>query len=285
MIVEELKSLINRPGIQNKSGLYIRSLLKEYLQIYILNFLYLNSKYKKNFIFTGGTCLRQCFGLNRLSEDLDFDLKSNVDTTELKTDVEKYFKKEFMYDDLKISILQKGRQLLIKFPVLQDLGQASESESNWLYVKMDMSPMLSNIFGENTTLKNTNNFNYLVTHYDLPTLMASKVVTILTRQRLLGKENLKVIKGRDYFDLLWFLEKKVLLNLDRVNDLLNNSYSMDQLLGQIDEKVKMATTISKLFFKQDLIPFIDNPLLLDGYIENYEKNYKDSTKYLVLSKK
>lgn len=281
MIVEELKTLINRQNVQTRSSVYVRSLLKEFLQVYVLNFVYLNPKYNKVFLFTGGTCLRHCFGLNRLSEDLDFDLKQEVDVIELKNSIEKYFKTEFMYADLQISILQKGRQLLLKFPVLKILGLANESESDLLYVKMDLSLIMSEIYSENTTLKTVNNFNYLVTHFDLPTLMASKIVTILTRQRFLGKENVNVIKGRDYFDLLWFLEKKVVPNLERINDLLKTNYSINEVIGLISNRVKLATTTSRQFFKQDLLPFIDNPLLLDGYIESYEENYNQNKLYLL----
>lgn len=281
MIIEEMKSLINKQSIQNKSNLYIRSLLKEFLQIYVLNFVYLNPLYSKVFVFTGGTCLRHCFGLNRLSEDLDFDLKNEIDVIALKNEVEMYFKTEFMYKDLQVAVLQKGRQLLLKFPVLRELELASGSESDLLYVKMDLSLMVSEIYGENTTLKSVNNFNYLVTHYDLPSLMANKMATILTRQRFLGKENIKVIKGRDYFDLLWFLDKKVYPNLNRLNDLLDASYSMEQLMNLIDDKVKIASTTSIQYLKQDLLPFIDNPLILDGYAENFQENYNRSKIYLI----
>lgn len=281
MIIEEMRSLVNKPSVQNKSSLYIRSLLKEFLQIYVLNFIYLNQKYNKVFVFTGGTCLRHCFGLNRLSEDLDFDLKKPINMTELKNSIEIYFKTEFMYEDLLTSVLQKDRQLLLKFPVLRDLGLATQSESDLLYVKIDLSPMTSDIFDENTTLKSINNFNYLVTHYDLPSLMANKIVTVLTRQRFLGKENTKVIKGRDYFDLLWFLNKNTIPNLARVNDLLKSSYSIPGLLNLLDEKVKIATTVSKQYFKQDLTPFVDNPLILDGYLESFETNYNQSKMYLL----
>jgi len=280
MIIEELKSLINISSVQNKSNLYIRSLLKEFLQVYVLNYIYLNPNYNKNFLFTGGTCLRHCFGLNRLSEDLDFDLKNEIDANNLKSSIEAYFKTEFMYDGLQVSILQKGRQLLLKFPVLKELKLATESESDLLYIKLDMSLMASKIYNQNSTLKSINNFNYLVTHYDLPTLFASKIVTILTRQRFLGKENINVVKGRDYFDLLWFLDKKVIPNLDRINGLIKSSYTIIDLVALVDEKVKIATTISQQYFKQDLLPFIDNPLILDGYIENFAKNYNQNKSYL-----
>ena len=280
MIIEELKSLINISSVQNKSNLYIRSLLKEFLQVYVLNYIYLNPNYNKNFLFTGGTCLRHCFGLNRLSEDLDFDLKNEIDANNLKSSIEAYFKTEFMYDGLQVSILQKGGQLLLKFPVLKELKLATESESDLLYIKLDMSLMASKIYNQNSTLKSINNFNYLVTHYDLPTLFASKIVTILTRQRFLGKENINVVKGRDYFDLLWFLDKKVIPNLDRINDLIKSSYTITDMVDLVDEKVKIATTISQQYFKQDLLPFIDNHLILDGYIENFAKNYNQNKSYL-----
>ncbi|MEW6103904.1 MAG: nucleotidyl transferase AbiEii/AbiGii toxin family protein [bacterium] len=55
----------------------IRNYLKEHLQLYILDFVY-NRSYGKELIFTGGSCLRFCFGLNRVSEDLDFDRLSDL---------------------------------------------------------------------------------------------------------------------------------------------------------------------------------------------------------------
>ena len=281
MIIEEMQFIVNKAQQQNKTNLYIRSLLKEYLQIYVLNFVYLNPKYNKIFLFTGGTCLRQCFALNRLSEDLDFDLKKPIDPLELKGSLENYFKKEYLYSDLQISILQRGTQLLLKFPVLKSLNLAYGTESDLLYVKIDLSPIISQIYNQITILKNTGNFNYLITSYDLPSLMSSKLVTILTRDRLSGKENIKIVKGRDYFDLLWFLEKKVIPNLSRVNDLLKATYSINQLFEDINQKVMEATTINRQFFKQDLMPFIDNPQILDGYIENYKDNYNNEKKYLV----
>ena len=96
----------------------------------------------------------------------------------------------------------------------------------------------------------------------------------------MGKENIKIVKGRDYFDLLWFLEKKVIPNMSRLNDLLTATYSIKQLFENIDQKVIEATTINRLYFKQDLIPFIDNPQILDGYLENYKNNYDNEKMYL-----
>ena len=51
-----------------------RLMLKEYLQLLILEHLE-SSKYAPKLIFIGGTCLRHVYGIDRFSEDLDFDCK------------------------------------------------------------------------------------------------------------------------------------------------------------------------------------------------------------------
>ena len=63
----------------DKPVFYKRNLLKEYLQVLILDFIYSSPKYG-GLIFYGGTCLAHCFGLRRLSEDIDFvDDKKEID--------------------------------------------------------------------------------------------------------------------------------------------------------------------------------------------------------------
>jgi predicted nucleotidyltransferase component of viral defense system len=70
---EELAEVKNR----KKSNLYYEE--KEYLQYIFLNAI---SKFSQSFIFKGGTCLRICYGLERASEDLDFN--TNLSERELK---------------------------------------------------------------------------------------------------------------------------------------------------------------------------------------------------------
>lgn len=67
--VEELKEIKER----RKTNLYYEE--KEYFQYIFLNAI---SKYPKNFVFKGGTCLRICYGLERASEDLDFSTNLNL---------------------------------------------------------------------------------------------------------------------------------------------------------------------------------------------------------------
>jgi predicted nucleotidyltransferase component of viral defense system len=283
MIVEELNTLVIKAHRQNLSSIYIKSLLKEYLQVYVLNFIYSNRKYNQCFLFTGGTCLRHCFGLNRLSEDLDFDLKKPLDVPEFKALLENYFKKEYLHNDVQISVQKRGSQITLKFPVLRKLNLASDTESDFLYVKIDLSNMVSQIYDQLTTLQTINQFNYMVTHYDLSSLMAGKFNAILTRNKLMGKENNQVVKGRDFFDLLWFLDKKIKLNLPRLNDLLSSDHSLPHIMSMVDAKVEEAIHNNRQSFKQDLLPFINNPNFLEDYLNNYQKNYNINKEYLLVA--
>lgn len=281
MIVEELQAIVTKAKRHRVLPLYIKSMLKEHLQAYVLNFIYQHRLYNKLFVFTGGTCLRLCYGLNRLSEDLDFDLKKQLNTEELKASLEAYFNKEYLYTDLQLSVLQRGTQFLLKFPVLQKLELASESESDNLFVKIDLSPMTSTAYEQDTTLTSIQQFNFLVIHYSLPSLMAGKLHAILFRNKLIGIENSKVIKGRDYFDLLWFLQKQVYPDMNRLNQMLSSDFSLSEIVSIMDKKVEEAVTIHRHSFKQDLLPFIDNPSILDGYISSYSNNYQFAKQYLL----
>src|SRR3989338_3936865 len=59
---------LNEVKEKRKTSLYYEE--KEYLQYIFLNAV---SKYPESFVFKGGTCLRICFGLERASENLDFN--------------------------------------------------------------------------------------------------------------------------------------------------------------------------------------------------------------------
>ena len=54
-----------------------RNILKEELQFYILNFIYHHPEYS-NWIMYGGSALRICHDLNRMSVDLDFEVKHAI---------------------------------------------------------------------------------------------------------------------------------------------------------------------------------------------------------------
>lgn len=70
--LEQIKNFF--PAQIRTNSLYDKYLLKEYLQLVILDYLS-TTPYIRNMVFIGGTNLRLVKGIDRFSEDLDFDCK------------------------------------------------------------------------------------------------------------------------------------------------------------------------------------------------------------------
>jgi len=281
MIYRELEKILFEEKAKGSLNSYILNSLKEYLQVYVLYYIYTNSRYNKNLIFTGGTCLRHFYNLPRLSEDLDFDFQESFNSWILLDEIEEYFKKRYKFNEIKLALKQRGNQIVIKFPVLHRLGLAKNNESNLLYVKLDFSKNPSRYFDLQTTSKSIYGFNFAAKHYDLPSLMSGKIHAILVRKRFKGADNTGVVRGRDYFDLLWFLKNTVKPNLKRLSEMLNTSVSIDFVEKQLDLKVKELITKHRSYFKSALIPLISSPDFVKTYVDNYYEEYLRSKKQLL----
>jgi predicted nucleotidyltransferase component of viral defense system len=273
MIEKELEKVANVEKAKGYLDSYIRNKLKELLQVYVLNYIYTDLQYNRNLIFTGGTCLKIFYDLPRLSENLDFDYFREIDTTELIDDLEAYFKKQFQYRKITLSLKQRGSQIILKFPVLHNLGLAKADESDILYVKLDFANNPSRFYDLLITSKSIYGFNFVARHYDLPSLMSGKLHAILLRERLTGTDNSETVKGKDYFDLLWFLKKSIKPNIKRLSEMLGKEMDISILENQLDLKIKDAVLRHKSDFKSDLLPLIGNTALLNEYINNYYEEY------------
>ena len=107
--MEDIKAIIKKliSEYPNASINFKRNFIKEYLHILILHFIYSHLQYSQ-LIFYGGSCLRHCFDLERLSEDLDFiDLKKEIKLKQLSVDLKKFLKHNFNLQA--ISKIQKFR--------------------------------------------------------------------------------------------------------------------------------------------------------------------------------
>ncbi|MFA5715063.1 MAG: nucleotidyl transferase AbiEii/AbiGii toxin family protein [Candidatus Paceibacterota bacterium] len=261
-----LKNLISNSVSRNK--VFMMNLAKEYLQIIVLDFIYANPKYSKMF-FYGGSCLAQCFGLNRLSEDLDFvDSESNINIGDLSRDIEEYFLKN---TDLELKTSTQKFRIYLKFPILAELGISGgdPSETDFLILKVEVFSGFNFCKKYNTEIRPIFKFNksVLIKTFDLPTLMSTKIRAILNRKwEKRDKLNNIIIKvkGRDYFDLLWYLEKGVIPNLECIENIKDVTELKNKLLETI-------SNIDSQSIRLDLEAFIDN----ENFINNISANLKD----------
>lgn len=251
---------------ESDNVIYKRNLLKDYIQIVILKFIYAHSKYSQ-MVFYGGSCLRHCFDLPRLSEDLDFvDLKKDIQLVDLALDLADYFKKN---TDLEAKIKVQPSRVQIKFAILKELGLASHSDSDMLYLKLEVFKQFDFCAGFKINIVPIFKFNrsIIIKTFDLPTMMATKIGAVMNRQWrkiVKGGELLLKVKGRDYFDLFWYLNKAVKPNLKCLTNKENTADLKEKLLSQVAK-------VDSKSIEYDL-----NPLMEDSsFVNGFAKNIKD----------
>ena len=252
--------------------LYVRNLLKEQLQYYVVNFIY-NSSYADHFLFTGGTCLRFCFDLPRLSEDLDFDVTEFRSFTHDRFvhDLKDYFKQTLRYPDVDIVMSGAHNLIYLRFPILDRLGFPTnplKPTERILHVRIDLAPIGGTHYHKEVSLKSTYDFSFLIRRYSLPDLYANKLATIIQRQKTEGERRVPRFKGRDYFDIWWLHEKGVRWNTPYLQSLTGIT-SNEQLIVRINTKIKEAAR-RKQEIKQDLLPFFQNPHVVTDVVDHLD---------------
>ncbi|MFH1280174.1 MAG: nucleotidyl transferase AbiEii/AbiGii toxin family protein [Candidatus Beckwithbacteria bacterium] len=275
MLVDSLKKIIKKEeAVEITNKLFLRNLLKESLQLYVLDYIY-SSSWGENFLFTGGTCLRFCFELPRLSEDLDFDIKDydNFNLDKFCQSLNDYFTKKLQYKNFSYKIAKNKMQIYLKFPIMEELGlRKDSSESPILFLRIDLSPIDSSKFSEEVSLISADNFNFIIKRYSLSDLFASKISAVLERTFKKGKNDVVTFKGRDYFDLIWFLQKGIKPNYKRIEDITGVNKTL--VVKEIDNKVKQ---VNKMYLKEDLLPLFRESGFVDDFCNNFQKLYKSLT--------
>ena len=214
------------PAIARESR-FDRYMLKEYLQLLILDHLTTTS-YIGKMAFIGGTNLRLIQGIDRFSEDLDFDCKdlSEEEFVAMTDSVVAYLKQ----NNIEVETRDKSNPKLTAFrrnlyfpQMLFNLGLTGHRDER-LLLKIEAQdqgvsyqPVIVNI--------NKMGFFFGVQVPPLDVLCAMKFATILSRQ-----------KGRDFYDAI-FLLSKTKPNLDFLQARTGIS-SMEELKAVLIERLK-----------------------------------------------
>lgn len=273
-MIETIKAILSDK--QDTPVIFKRNLVKEYLQILTLSFLFTHEMYR-NLIFYGGSSLRHCYGLPRLSEDLDFvDIDGKTDIKQLFEDLKAFFRRKYSF--LIDGRIQKFRCVL-KFPILHELNLATSQESDLLYLEVEVYRKFVFCTEYKTEVIPVFKLGHslLVKTFDLPTLMATKVNAVLHRKWEKTSKNGKVlarVKGRDYFDLMWYLEKGIQPNIACIREIGSTQELYDRLL-------KIAKTLDAQSIKYDLQGLIEN----QEYVSALKDNLKDVLVRLIKERK
>lgn len=182
---------------QASSTLQGRNLTREYLQARILAALQ-RAGAMIPLAFHGGTALRFLYAHGRYSEDLDFALegdRSSYDFRGYLQAIRSELTPEGYPVELKVSDQKTVHSAFVRFPgLLYELGLSGEL-SEVLAVKLEVDTNPPAGAGLATTV--VRRFMILhLQHHDKPSLLSGKLHAILQRP---------YPKGRDIYDLLWYL--------------------------------------------------------------------------------
>lgn len=269
--INEMINLYNPKSLNEN-----KAVLREILQSIVLIGLSRADFFKKA-SFYGGTALRIFYGLNRYSEDLDFTLNEknasfslepyiesiknvalsygieldvNIKKKEIKTPVESAFAKLNTYQtfiNLKINdelaqLLHKDENIKVKFEIDLNPAIGFNVESKWI----DM-PEFANVIV-----------------LDEPSLFAGKLHAIICR-------NYKnTVKGRDYYDFLFYIRKRIKPNLNYLRNKLIES-------GKVKENDKFDIDTLKVMLKDRFETVDFNQVKTDA--ERFVFNNEDLSYY------
>ncbi len=217
-------------------------------------------------VFYGGSCLFHFYALPRLSEDLDFvDIKKEINLKNLADDLKIFFNKKL---DFPVSVKLQKFRVYLKFPVLSKLGLAARGESDYLFLKVEIFSGFDFCSKYKIEAKPLFKYNKTIMArvFDLPTLMATKIRAIFHRKwekTDKAGNTLISVKGRDYFDLMWYLDKGIKPNLGCVGDKMKMEDLKNGLLSIVNKIDYRSITL-------DLENFISDR----EFVRNLGKNIK-----------
>ena len=226
--------------------------------------------------FYGGTALRIFYNLDRYSEDLDFSLNYKDDNFSL----EKYFdyiKEEFALLNLEVSISIKKKRLAtqVESAFLKEstvwglikLDEQSQKATNFpiskIKIEVDKTPSI-NFQKENLVLSRP--YSFYVTCMKPSSLFSGKMHAVLFRSW--GSR----VKGRDWYDMEWYISRNIPMNLEEFNDRALNSSHLNEPVSKEEFKMLLSNRIDQLdimMAKNDISVFIANDQKLKIWSKQY----------------
>ena len=229
--------------------------------------------------FYGGTALRIFYGLNRFSEDMDFSL----------LEVDREFSLEPYFNSIISEFEALGMQVSVKEKIKSQVSSADsaflKSETIWkelvlegvipqagiqlspkirIKLEVDKEPPLGFKTEEKLLLRP---FSFYVKCLSLPDLFAGKMHALLFRK---WKQR---VKGRDWYDLEWYIKKGAPLHVDHflmramdTGDWVDDSISAEQIIGLLRHKID-AVSFDRI--QEDIVRFIPDPGVLDIWSPQY----------------
>jgi hypothetical protein len=233
-----------------------RCLVREYLQVRLLQSLQDRGVFS-TWAFQGGTALRLLYAMPRFSEDLDFALVEPGTADhfrDLVSNAGKHFEAENYNVGLRVSDTKTVKFAFVSFRgLLFELGlSAHAAEALSVRVEVDSNPpagagLASTIVRRHVILH--------VRHHDKASLFAGKLHAVLAR---------RYTKGRDIYDLLWYLSDRMwpAPNLELLNNALRQTRWQGSPITLENWRQLVSRRLETIRWRQvveDVRPFLERP--------------------------
>lgn len=220
--------------------------------------------------FYGGTALRVFYGLDRFSEDLDFSLmksdkKFNLSsfTQAVQDELGAYglnmtVQEKMKQNDspVKSAFIKGGTQIhIVKIASVQPpVTGINPREQLRIKLEVDTQPPSGATFEMKYQLRPV---PYSVRLYSPSSLFAGKIHALLCRS---WKTR---VKGRDFYDYVWFLSQSIPVNVRHLAERMKQTGHLpaDTVLSEKDLKSRLHKRFASVDFaqaKKDVLPFIKN---------------------------
>lgn len=217
--------------------------LKEIIQEISLLGLW-RAKFFQHAAFYGGTALRILYGLDRFSEDIDFSLLAptpdfelrpyldaiGIELTGMDFDVEITEKTKSIDTPIESAFIKAGtKKHLLQIEVPEEISQRiARNDVLKIKIEVDTDPP-GGFETEAKTLLQP--IPFAVNTFKQPDLFAGKIHAVLQRGWQKGR-----IKGRDYYDFVWYVGRNTSVRLRHLEQRLRQSgaWTSSQQMTQQD---------------------------------------------------
>ena len=261
-----------------KSALERQAVQQEVMQLIALSGLARGGFFEKA-AFYGGTCLHLFYGMERFSEDMDFSLLS----PDPKFDFESYFpaiREEFAITgkEVEMQLKHKGKPSSIESAFLKEssevfrIGFTTQKQIK-VKIEVDIDPPPD--FSTEMNLM-TRPVSRWIRAYSIGDLYAGKVSAALFRAWR------SRVKGRDWYDLEWYVRNGFVCNLKHLSarGLESNSNvdlsSREAVIAAFKERI---ATIDFKAASEDVRPFLKDASCLDIWSQDYFTALVDMIKF------
>ncbi|MBS0655873.1 MAG: nucleotidyl transferase AbiEii/AbiGii toxin family protein [Verrucomicrobia bacterium] len=242
-------------------------------------------KFFEHAAFYGGTALRILYGLDRFSEDLDFTLLQNNPTFEWAL-FERNVVEELMSFGFEVSFLEKKKQFESEVR-----SAFLKTNTHHALLQIGIKDLVKTGIHPETTIR-------IKVEIDTHPVLGFEVEPVYLREPLpvpiravretslfAGKLHAALyrawkmrVKGRDWYDVIWFLRRGVPLNVHYLETCMRSGKELQADESLTKEKViellcRRVEAIDLTAAKEDVAPFLKDSSVLDLWSIDFFKHW------------